>query len=59
VNKTWLDTLEYTEEEILKLTFHDIIDECERDHCNELFMKVMQGQPLKKVETIFISKNGE
>ena len=58
VNKTWLNTLNYSVEEIRGLTFHDIIDESEHFHCNELFMKVMQGQPLNDVKTIFRTKNG-
>ena len=58
VNKTWLNTLNYTLEEIRNLTFHDIIDESQHDHCNELFMQVMQGHPLNDVETVFRTKNG-
>lgn len=58
VNRAWRDSLGYSPEEIARLTIFDIICMDEIEHCAGLFRKVMAGQAVDNVETVFISKNG-
>jgi len=59
VNPKWLETLEYTKEEVKYLTLNDILREDQIPHCMELFKKVCNGENVKNVETVFISKTGK
>ena len=59
VNPTWLETLEYSKEELHNLTLINILREDEVQHCMELFNKVRQGESIKNIETVFISKTGK
>lgn len=58
VNPAWLKTLEYTQDELLRLTYMDIIHPEEREHCIAAFSQLMSGEFQGKVETRFISKTG-
>lgn len=58
VNRTWKETLGYTEQDLQTMTFMDIIHPDEREHCFELFGRVMQGQNVPSLETAFITKDG-
>lgn len=58
VNKKWLETLGYTENEVKKLKFPDILRKDQARHCMELFRKVSLGQSVANVETVFMTKNG-
>ncbi len=58
VNNTWKKTLGYSDEEIRKMIFSDVIsDEC-RDQCSLLFQKVLQGQSVEHVEVSFRARDG-
>lgn len=58
VNRTWLDTLGYPEEEVKGLTFVDILTpEC-RDHCIEIFKKLQGGSSFEKVDCDFLTRDG-
>jgi len=59
VNPTWLEALEYSKEELNNLTLINILRENEVQHCMELFNKVRQGESIKNIETVFISKTGK
>lgn len=59
VNPKWLETLEYSKEELHNLTLINILREDQVQHCMELFNKVRQGESIKNVETVFISKTGK
>ena len=59
VNPKWLETLEYTKEEVKNLTLKDILREDQIPHCMEFFEKVCNGESVKNVETVFISKTGK
>lgn len=58
VNRPWRESLGYAPEEIASLTIFDIICKDQIGHCTGLFKRVMEGQPIDNVETVFISKNG-
>jgi diguanylate cyclase (GGDEF)-like protein/PAS domain S-box-containing protein len=58
VNRAWLDTLGYHEDEVKNITVFDVIHPDSRQHCSELLQRVMSGENLNKVETVFIKKNG-
>ena len=59
VNPKWLETLEYSKEELTNMTLFNILREDQVQHCMELFQKVIQGESIRNVETVFISKTGK
>ncbi len=58
VNKTWRETLGYSEEEVAGLNLFDIIHPDSHEHCMQIFKRVMSGDTVGKIETVFVSKNG-
>ena len=58
VNKSWLETLGYTEDELEGLTLRDILRKDQIPHCMEVFKKVCNGGSFDRAETIFVSKDG-
>jgi len=59
VNPAWLETLEYSKEELHNLTLINIIRKDEVKHCIEILNKVCHGECVKNIETVFISKTGK
>jgi PAS domain S-box-containing protein len=59
VNPAWLETLEYSKEELNNLMLIDVIRKDEVQHCMELFNKVVKGEIIKNIETVFVSKTGK
>lgn len=59
VNRAWMETLGYTEDEIENLTIFDVIHPDKLDECREIFRRVMSGESIPLVETAFITKDGE
>jgi PAS domain S-box-containing protein len=59
VNKAWRDALGYKAEEITGLLVWDIIHHDYLDKCKDTFRKVMSGESVHNVETIFIAKDGK
>jgi PAS domain S-box-containing protein len=58
VNRAWLDTLGYTNAELPSLNLFQIIHPDSRSHCQELFTKVINGEPANEVEAAFLTKDG-
>lgn len=58
VNRAWLDTLGYTADEVEQLIIWNVIHPESLEHCQELFMLVMQGQSADKVRMTFQAKDG-
>jgi PAS domain S-box-containing protein len=58
VNKKWLMTLGYTEDEVKSLTITDILRKDQIPHCMEIINEVRSGKSFEKVETVFMSKDG-
>ena len=59
VNRKWLETMEYTDDEVKNLTLKDIIRKDQITHCMELFKRVCNGEDINQIETVFVSKNGK
>jgi diguanylate cyclase (GGDEF)-like protein/PAS domain S-box-containing protein len=58
VNKKWREKLGYTEEEARQLNFVDVVKKDQIPHCFELLKRVMKGESIEQIETIFVSKDG-
>jgi two-component system NtrC family sensor kinase len=59
VNKKWLGVLGYSKEEVMGLTFADILHPDQIPHCMDIFKDLVGGKTVDQLETIFVSKNGE
>lgn len=59
VNKAWCKLLGYTKRAALQLNFRDIVSEEELPHCMDTFARVMHGEEVDNIETIFRSKSGK
>lgn len=58
VNRAWRKCLGYSDEELPNLSFLDVIHPDSRDHCLELFQRVMSGQDVGTIKTTLVSKTG-
>ncbi len=58
VNRKWLKVLGYSMEEALKLSISDTIHPDELTHCWDIFRRIMAGETLDTVETLFVAKDG-
>jgi PAS domain S-box-containing protein len=58
VNRAWLNALGYTEKEVLNLKFWDIIHPDYLEHCKQTLQKVMSGETVNNIETVFVAKDG-
>lgn len=58
VNRAWKDTLQYSDEEILKLNFRDIIAREQVGVTMEHLNNILAGKKDDKFETVFTSKHG-
>jgi len=59
VNRAWREALGYNSKEISKLTVWDIIHPDAILHCQKIFSKILSGEPVSDLYTIFISKTGK
>ena len=59
VNRRWLDTLGYREEDVSALTLFDIIHEESLQHCMEMFQRVMAGENVGIIDAIFRTSDGK
>ncbi len=59
VNKKWKQVLGYSDEEIKNLSLKDIIRKDHLKMCIGLFKRVVLGEKLDRVETVFITKKGK
>lgn len=57
-NRKWLETLGYRKEELPGLNIRDIIREDQLQHCFILLERVIQGEKLAFVETVFKARDG-
>jgi PAS domain S-box-containing protein len=59
VNRAWRETLGYSVEEVPHLNMMDVIDTEHLPHCQEVFARVMHGEAVNDVETVFVAKTGK
>lgn len=58
VNAKWLDTLGYTAEDLPDLTIFDVIHEESIGHCMETFRRVISGENVGIIDTVFTTRDG-
>ena len=58
VNNTWLDTLEYTREEIMGKTYNDLGIINDPDLRNKIITDILSGIPVRDLEVIIFTKYG-
>ncbi|MFA4850112.1 MAG: PAS domain S-box protein [Methanoregula sp.] len=59
VNKKWLDTLGYQEDELPNLTIFDVIHEESLKHCMTTFQRVISGENIGIIDATFRTKDGK
>ncbi|TET77426.1 MAG: PAS domain S-box protein, partial [Candidatus Cloacimonadota bacterium] len=59
VNRKWLNTLGYSEEEAKKMKFTDIIHKDHIEYCMGIFKGLQRGETFDDVETVFVSRDGK
>ena len=58
VNRAWLDTMGYTEEEVRSLSLFQVIHPRAQRHCQELFADIVAGASMVAVQAEFVAKDG-
>lgn len=58
VNRSWKETLGYTDEELKSLNLRDIIHPEHFDICMLAFQKILTGENIDSIETTFVTKDG-
>lgn len=58
VNRAWKKVLGYTEEEVMGLTFFQILDPGCRERCKRDFARILQGESLSALEVDFVASDG-
>ncbi|MDA7521330.1 PAS domain S-box protein [Verrucomicrobia bacterium] len=58
VNRTWLETLGYTREELPSLNIFELIHPDCQEHCGNIFQRLMNGIDVGLVEVVFQTKDG-
>ena len=59
VNPKWRETLGYSQKEVERLKFTDILRPDQVAHCMEVFERLMAGEAINNVETVFLTKDGK
>jgi len=57
VNRSWHETLGYTEEDLKTITYKDIIDPREHAKCDAIIDQVMHQESVSSIETVFLTKD--
>jgi len=57
VNRTWRQTLGYSQQDLDNMTFHDVIAPESMEHCQTIFGQVMAGEDVSNVEATFVTKD--
>jgi PAS domain S-box-containing protein len=57
-NNSFLDTLGYTREEVIGQSSEMFIAPEEIEHCRELFRRIMAGETITDIETVYLRKDG-
>jgi PAS domain S-box-containing protein len=58
VNRAWRELLGYTEAELARLSVFDVVAPDCKEHCQEMFRRIMSGSGSHNIETTFVSKDG-
>jgi two-component system sensor histidine kinase/response regulator len=58
VNRAWLEALGYTRHEVSRLSMLDIIHPDHQGQCQLTFERVLGGEAVENMETVFVAKDG-
>jgi PAS domain S-box-containing protein len=58
VNRAWKETLGYTEDDLPHLTMFSVLDDSSKEHCQEMFRRLMAGENVPHMEGVFVGKHG-
>ncbi|OFV99811.1 MAG: hypothetical protein A3F68_05025, partial [Acidobacteria bacterium RIFCSPLOWO2_12_FULL_54_10] len=58
VNRCWRESLGYSEGEISSLSLFDIVHPDHRETCRVLFNRLLRGDAINNIETMFVAKDG-
>jgi PAS domain S-box-containing protein len=58
-NRAWQEAMEYTQEEVTRLSIVDTVSPNMRDHCVEMVRRLMAGEDVGRIEVTFVSKSGK
>ena len=58
-NRTWRETLGYSEEEVTKLNMSDIIHPDHKEYCDMMFQRLKEGKNPRLIKNSFRAKNGQ
>ncbi len=58
VNRAWRRTLDYGEADVRQLTLRDVVAPEMRQHCDQVFARVMQGEPAHDLAAVFLTRIG-
>ncbi|GEM_PF-666176 len=59
VNRAWLEALGYSREELPRLTLLDILEPSCRQHCQEIFQRLITTGTAEHAEAVFVGKHGQ
>jgi len=57
-NNRWLDVLGYTADEAVCLSISDTIHSDSLAHYSEIFQRILAGEAVERIETVFVTKDG-
>lgn len=58
VNRAWRETFGYSEEEVANLAIFQLISPDCKDHCEQVFQKVITEPRVNYIDTVFTAKDG-
>jgi PAS domain S-box-containing protein len=58
VNRAWKEALGYGDDELKELTLFDVIHPDSRDHCADVFERVLAGERADNIQAVFVTKDG-
>lgn len=58
VNRTWLEKMGYLAEEVDNLIVWDLVHPESLEHCQDLFIRALQGEKVDYIRTAFVTKEG-
>ena len=58
VNRVWMDTLGYSQEELPRLSLFDLIHPDFHAHCQTMFQRIMSGEQIDHIAVAYVAKDG-
>ena len=58
VNQAWKETLGYDDDELAQMTIWDIVHPDEKEHCKDVFGRLLVGAQPGPIRTVFVGRRG-